>query len=519
MSYFSRFSVIFLIFLCQTGSLLLFSQSGDFIEGKVINTTTGRPVPFATIKLKTNKLGVYANADGDFRISRNVEFSDDSLMITCIGFKQSSAAYKDLSETATNTIFLEPVVYNLKEVKIVAARRSMSSQAIIRRAIRNISKNYPKEPFNYISYYRDYQKKDSTYLNMNEAIVQTFDLGFNVYAGFNSYRLLDFRKNNEFSRMEISPYYDILRDKEVNNPNKVIPKAIMGDQYGNELLVLMVHDALRNYNQRSFSYVETFADDFVLNHVFSKSVEVLNNNLPLYRIDFTAKRNLTRDSLAISGSIYIQPRDFSIHKLEYTAYYKTSKKTLKPIYNIDIEYGYENSVDSRMCLKYVSFNNIFRVTDPTDENYFRIIGSAWDTLHKAKTTIAVEFNKDIDRKTASEKGNFTINIGKKKIRINSIQVIGKKLYLRLKDEDILGKTDACRIVIKNIKDTRGYVLDQRKSIELYQYRELFVQDYNKTLPFIDSCFVRYLPLDKNCIARYSGNFNYWMNTPVNIKPK
>ena len=56
-------------------------------------------------------------------------------------------------------------------------------------------------------------------------------------------------------------------------------------------------------------------------------------------------------------------------------------------------------------------------------------------------------------------------------------------------------------------------------MELYQYRELFVQDYNKSLPYQDSCFIQYLPLEQNCISKYSGNFNYWMNTPENIKNK
>jgi len=37
------------------------------------------------------------------------------------------------------------------------------------------------------------------------------------------------------------------------------------------------------------------------------------------------------------------------------------------------------------------------------------------------------------------------------------------------------------------------------------------------LPFKDSCYMQYLPLEQNCISKYSGNFNYWMNTPENIK--
>ena len=168
-----------------------------------------------------------------------------------------------------------------------------------------------------------------------------------------------------------------------------------------------------------------------------------------------------------------------------------------------------------MCLKYISFNNIFKVRGSKDDDYFRIISSGWDTLHLAKTTVIVNFNHNIDLRTASNKNNFEITFGKRKIKIISIQVVGKKLYIRLKDEDLEKKTNTLSVSIKNIKDTNGDILDKRKSQELFQYRELFVQDYNKTLPYTDS--IRYLPLEQNCISKYSGNFNYWMNTPSSIK--
>ena len=144
--------VVLTILLLMTGSFLLYSQSADFLDGKVVNTATANPVPFATIKLKNNQLGVYANADGDFKISRNVDFSNDSLLITCIGYKESSVAFKDLRETGVNKIFLTPVVYGLNEVKVIASRRKISPLIILRRAIRNITNNYPDKPFNYIAY-------------------------------------------------------------------------------------------------------------------------------------------------------------------------------------------------------------------------------------------------------------------------------------------------------------------------------------------------------------------------------
>jgi hypothetical protein len=511
------FAIIIFSSLFLAYSQIVFPQTPDFLEGKVINSTTSKPVPFATIKLKTNQLGVYANADGDFRISRNIDFQKDSLIISCIGYKQTALAYKDLSEISVNRIILTPILYGLQEVKITASRRKVSPLVMIRRAIRNIENNYPDKPFNFIGYYRDYQKKDSNYINLNEAIVQTFDNGFSTESVSDRYRLLDFRKNNDFARMNITPYYDLLGDNEFNNTKKTIPNAVLGDQFGNELFVLMVHDAIRNFNIRSFSFVEVLSNDFIYNHIFSEPVTVLNNNILLSKISFIGRPIVTGDSLGISGAIYIQPRDYSIHKLEYSSYHLAKKKEPKQLYNIDIEYGYNNTDGSKMCLKYISFNNLFKLTDTTDYTYFRVLSSYVDTSQNIKPAVIVKFNNKIDRKSASRRENYSIKAGKREVKISSIQVVGNTLYLRFKKEDVSKEENRLQIVIKDVKDVDGNVVNLWKKREMYQYREFFVQDYNKVLPYMDSCFIQFLPLDQNCISKFSGNFNYWMNTPENIK--
>ncbi|MEI6048327.1 MAG: carboxypeptidase-like regulatory domain-containing protein [Bacteroidota bacterium] len=503
--------------ICQANLASLFSQPIEYIDGKVISSTTSEPVPFAAIRLKNNQLGVYANADGDFKLMRNSEFQSDSLIVTCIGFKKSSFAYLDLTDKKVNMIHLTPALYGLGEVNVSASRKKLGSITIIRRAIRNILENYPDKPFTFISYYRDYQKREKNYINLNEAIVQTLDNGFSSESMQNRYRLLDFRKNTDFPRMNISPYYESFGSADQNSPNKIIPQAVLGDQYGNELFILMVHDAIRNFKTRSFSFIETFSKDLILNHNFSEPTPVYNNNLLLYKITFNGKSRITGDSLLVSGTIYVQPNDYSIHKLEYSCYYNIKGRGLKQMFNIDVEYGYDNDVDSLMCLKYISFNNIFKVIDTDDDTYFRLLHSYLDSKSNLNTTVVLNFNNNIDSKTASKRENYEIMAGKKRIKINSIQVTGKNLYLRIKDNELQGIRDTCRVTILNIKDINGNILDKRKSIELYQYRELFVQEYNKSLLFADSCFLQFLPLEQNCISKYIGNYNYWMNTPENIK--
>jgi hypothetical protein len=512
-----RIALILLCFIYHGNSQILFSQSSDFIEGNVINEATGKPVPFATIKLITNQLGVYANADGDFKVAQNQDFRNDSLIVTCIGYKQKSVAYKDLSDKTLNKILLTPVIYGLAEVKVVASRSRLSANAIIRRAIRKITNNYPVNPYSYIAYYRDYQKNGNTYLNLNEALVQTLDTGFNSNSFTNKYRLLDFRKNTDFPRMNISPYYDSHDPHDSNNSKKTIPDAWLGDQYGNELFILMVHDPIRNFKKRSFSFVETLEADFLMNHSFSDPVNVFDNNLLLYKIEFVAKHHVSGDSLQISGAIYIQPKDYSIHKLEYTCYYPKTGEELKKMFNIDVEYGWDNSVDSLMCLKYISFNNFFKVTDLDDTTYFKVIGSYLDTLKNLKSTVVLRFNDFIDPVSASRKDNYDISSGGKIIKINHIQVIGKQLFIRLNVKNQTPRQASVEVNIRNVKDLNGNIVNRKRSMELYQYRELFVQEYNKPVALKDSCYMEYLPLERNCISKFNGKENYWMNTPENIK--
>lgn len=510
--------LLFTLILIWLSDTILFSQSIDYIEGKVINSSTPEPVPFATIHLKDNQLGVYANADGDFKITRNPEFMSDSVIITCIGFKKYSVAYRNLSDSTVNKIYLNPVIYSLSEVKVISSARKLGSIAIIRRAIKNIPVNYPVKAFNYISYYRDYQKDGSNYINLNEAIVQTIDNGFGSKSISSKYRLLDFRKNEEFPRINITPYYESGINDNTDNTIKKIPEAKLGDQYGNELFVLMVHDPVRNYNARSFSFIETFSEDFLANHNFAEPVPVYDNNLLLFKIIFNGKTRVIGNLFRVSGAIYIQPRTYSIHKIEYSCSYLTKGKTGGDMFNVDIEYGHENSVDSLMCLKYISFNNYFKVGNIDDTTYFRVLNAHWETKLFIHPTLIVNFNNKIDPLSAASKENYQLKVGKKVVKISSVSAVEKTLYIRTKD-DFTQKGDSCWIDIQNVRDVDGNILNHRKIIELYQFRELFVQEYNKPLTFKDTCYMKYLPLEKNCESSYTGNEKYWMNTPAIVKIK
>jgi hypothetical protein len=311
----------------------------------------------------------------------------------------------------------------------------------------------------------------------------------------------------------------VLNSPEGFDPDKYIPSATLGDQFGNELFILMVHDAIRNYKTRSFSFIEIMSQDFLSNHFFADPEPVYNNNLLLYKIFFNARTKLTGDSLLVTGAIYIQPRDYTIHKLEYTCYYLKRGNEKKEMFNIDIEYGYETIIGSPMCLKYISFNNYFKVIDPSDSSYLRVTDSYLLPQKIENSTLVLVLSERADPVSAKKKNNYDVSVADKPLKIKSIETKGKRIIISLKGKNLESKQSRLSINVRNVKDIKGNVLNRRKTMEVNQYRELFVQGYNQPVHFTDSCYIKYLPLDKNCISKTSGKEIYWMNTPENIKIK
>jgi hypothetical protein len=526
-----------LIFLISSALLfsincpLIYCQQPDYVRGKVIDSKTSEPVPFATVRLKNSKVGVISNAEGDFRILNEPGFQSDSLIVTCIGYHRFSVVFNKLKKSEINNLKLVTYIYGLNEVRVNARKnRRLSPALIVARALRNIKKNNPAIPFSFVSYYRDYQKDSINYLNLNEAIIQTQDKGFAYPSDSNRYRLLDFKKNMDFLSMNISPYYDLPETDHSDVSFKRIPHAIVGDQYGNELFILLVHDAIRNFDKRSFSFVDILTQDLIRNHWFSNPDGVHDGNTLLYKIDFSTKRRITGDTIRMKGAIFIQPDDYSIHRLEYSASYLNSEKKNKEIFNIEIEYGHEPAVNSKMCLKYISFNNSFTIPDTSDNNYFKIVKSEWmkpggpySRLWNERgpnMTIIVSFNRKIDPVSGSRMQNYTITLGERIAKINRIKVAGDTLYITLRDDKFKSKEiESCQINLKNLKDINGNIINKRKELEFRQFRELFVQEYNKPLEFKNNCFIQAMPLDKNCISISDNSGRFWMNTPLKAEEK
>ncbi|MCK5443749.1 MAG: carboxypeptidase-like regulatory domain-containing protein, partial [Maribacter sp.] len=396
----------------------------DFIRGKLLDAKTQEPIVFASIRIKDRALGVISNVDGSFKIPLKYKEYGDIIEISSMGYRTKEILIQDFLVYELNNVRLQPATIELEEAVITAKKKKkFTARQIVRRAIRSIPENYPVEPFSTVGYYRDYQLDGLQYVNLNEAILEVFDEGFDAMDSVTTkVKIFDYLENTDFKRDTLALQSYNYQFKE---GRKVIDKAFLSSYGGNEFTILRVHDALRNYEVRSYSFVHRLKSDLLFEHKFKKEFDTYLDDEPLYTIRF--EKLLL--NFSAHGTMYISKRNFAIHKMEYTLYDLTKKlpngimnnhKTDNQlIFEITTEYRPEND---KMYLNYISFHNTFRLWDPPpfflETTTVKIEENLFKTYYSLTPDLQAALNKD----------NYILKYKGKKIDL-------KKIVLDVNDEN------------------------------------------------------------------------------------
>ena len=482
--------------------------------------------------LKKINRGTHADVKGKFEIPIKYK-QNGTIRISSIGYQTKEIQLSKLKINSTNIIYLNISSSKLDEIVVKTPKRKkrILARTVVRKAIENILVNYPTTPHSYIGYYRDYQQpadesyqksikseQKIEYLNVNEAIIESFDSGFKtdkLESKNNQSLLYKYSSNNNFIRdSTLTIPYD-------NKGKKYSKSVFITPLGGNELNILDLTNTVRNFDKMSFSFANVFKNDFLKNHFFKIIEIVYLDDKALYKIYFASIKEKTSFEYSSFGHIYISKNDYAIYKLNYNLYYKRIKT---PQYSVTIEYSSKND---KMYLNYISFNNFF---EASNGNYFRIDKT---TFIPKKKAFKISFNKAADINTLKPyRRNFKIYFKNKKLKVTNITSYDndKRTILVYVDKASLGKINFKNELnnsnfgkyfsfkIENIKDTNGYEIDKRLSLKMNQYREFFVQEIfeTKNLPkekkinFIDKS----LPLSKSFVNPLKLENNYWMNTPL-----
>lgn len=74
------------------------SQALQKFSGKVVDKETNEPLPYASIIIKEKPIGTVTNADGEFDFYIPSEYSQDTLMISMMGYSPHRVRIADIKE-------------------------------------------------------------------------------------------------------------------------------------------------------------------------------------------------------------------------------------------------------------------------------------------------------------------------------------------------------------------------------------------------------------------------------------
>jgi len=529
---------LFLIFyfLLFLGPL---SAQQEFLRGKLLDSGTGEPIVFATIRVKDRAKGVISNQDGGFRIPTRFKELGDVLVISSMGYQRKEIPITGLSPEHINVIRLVPGVLNLSEAVVTAQKkRKLSARRIVRRAIANIERNYPMNVFSTIGYYRDYQLKEGNYVNLNEAVLEVFDQGFSLIdSATTKVHIYDYKRNTDFERDTLSddPY-------DYKRLLKIVDNAYLDDFGGNEFSILRVHDAVRNYKVGSYSFVDQFDTDLLKNHSFSRVNDSYLNGEGLYTIKFRKQH----PNYSAFGTLYISHGDFAIHKMQYTLYddrkrlpdRKLNRHRGRGQLIFDITTEYQRHDHGKMFLNYISFENSFILWEPPKFKVdYSTVDLKWNHLGQlAGFRIELQFNRDPNVEEAKDISSYELRYKGKRLKIKTAGLVekDKKVFLlpdmtqKERKEIIEGIVEAMNnkidfnnlfaVDIKPIFDSEGiHRLHEWKKRDYDQFREYFVQQIKPftKLPGDDKFMDKHKPIfEDQTIVRPENFDEFWMNTPL-----
>jgi len=341
--------------LLLTFSLVAGAQSKIDFKGRILDSETNKPLSFVSIGIPKSGTGVISNEYGEFTYHVPENFEYDKIQISLLGYKKVTFNVSEFRPEVLITINLEPEIQVLNEIEVKV--KGTSAVDIVRKAIRNIRKNYPRGKTLLYGYYRDYISPIdiNSYKNLTEAALILEDKGFNT-SDFDRTRI-------KLEQLRYNPGFEI--DSSFNQAyggkNKYIPNTSLTG--ANELSILLAHNPIRNHDHRTFSFVHIFDEDFVSNHSFEYESVTQIDSAKVFCINFEKyfKDRFSNYEYRVDGKIYIHSQSFAILKFTYIITCNT------PLYAgkfFDLKLEYKNMND-KYYLNYLSLINYFEFNNNT----------------------------------------------------------------------------------------------------------------------------------------------------------
>lgn len=142
------------------------------LSTRVVDKVTSEPLPFASVGIKGKSISTVTNLQGEFDFHIPVEYRNEILVISMLGYENFEAPLWSLLESKPISIGMDKSTTVLQEVVVTD---SLLGGEILKIALSRVEKNFPMEPFLLDGFYRDVKKVAGTSISLLEAAVKIYD--------------------------------------------------------------------------------------------------------------------------------------------------------------------------------------------------------------------------------------------------------------------------------------------------------------------------------------------------------
>ncbi len=184
---------ITLVSLFSLGTVFLWGQE-TLLRGTIEDAKTGDPIVYANIRIVDEALGTTSNERGEFILRIPERFKDTGVEISHLGY--TTQVITDFDEEGVK-VLLQPFSMELSEVVLTP----LLPTDYIKMAVKAMEYNYPAEPFETLSYYREKMKENDAYLSSTEAVLRSYYPYFKDSIE-GQHQLLLYRQPDELSELQ-----------------------------------------------------------------------------------------------------------------------------------------------------------------------------------------------------------------------------------------------------------------------------------------------------------------------------
>jgi hypothetical protein len=326
-------AILFLLILTLAYGSMAFSQTisskstladtnkYETINGKILDSSTKKPLVFANVVLHNTNIGTVTNSDGDFLIKVPSGSYAGELLVSHLGYRNLLIPINGLSkdecriELIAATIPIEGVTISYGDPR-----------ELLLRAIENIPDNYSTDPVMMKAFYRETIKQNRNYVGVAEAVLDIYKTEYEEFSGRDRTKIYKGRKSQDVKKMDTvivklqgGPFISLLLDV-AKHPGDILPVEdlnIYDYSYGGTTEVQGRNAMIINFEPKKY----------VSDPSYEGKIYLDAENLAIVGVDF----NLDEQRVSEAAEMFIRRKPISmkvdIESANYLTKYRVNNGT------------------------------------------------------------------------------------------------------------------------------------------------------------------------------------------------